>query len=138
MTNRSILEIPCSDDFLELSKLFNFLTFELFSSHPVFLPPSLLCRALQPAQEKLLNCKLSTDDCEHPRRADGISPARPFLQVILRARRLSRTTPGSRVTNHNLRGLLVRAIKAINADKESLKWQKEFYEKTGRPLDTLH
>jgi creatinine amidohydrolase len=33
---------------------------------------------------------------------------------------------------------VVRAIKAIKADDESLKLQNEFYEKSGRPLDTAH
>ncbi len=33
---------------------------------------------------------------------------------------------------------LVRAIKAIKADEESLKLQKEFYEKSEKPLDTVH
>lgn len=33
---------------------------------------------------------------------------------------------------------LVRAIKAIKADDESLKLQKEFYEKSEHPLDTVH
>jgi creatinine amidohydrolase len=33
---------------------------------------------------------------------------------------------------------LVHAIKAVKADDESLKLQKEFYEKSERPLDTTH
>lgn len=33
---------------------------------------------------------------------------------------------------------VVRAIKAIKADDESLKLQKEFYEKSAHPLDTQH
>jgi creatinine amidohydrolase len=33
---------------------------------------------------------------------------------------------------------LVRAIKAIKLDDESLKLQKEFYEKGVHPLDTAH
>jgi len=33
---------------------------------------------------------------------------------------------------------LVRAIKAVKADDESLKLQKEFYEKSEHPLDTAH
>jgi creatinine amidohydrolase len=33
---------------------------------------------------------------------------------------------------------LVRAIKAVKADGESLKLQKEFYEKSEHPLDTAH
>lgn len=33
---------------------------------------------------------------------------------------------------------VVRAIKAIKADDESLKLQHEFYEKSGHPLDTVH
>jgi creatinine amidohydrolase len=33
---------------------------------------------------------------------------------------------------------LVRAIKAVKADDESLKLQKEFYEKSEHPLDTVH
>jgi creatinine amidohydrolase len=33
---------------------------------------------------------------------------------------------------------LVRTIKAVKADDESLKLQKEFYEKSERPLDTAH
>ncbi|MGB9431628.1 MAG: creatininase family protein [Candidatus Acidiferrum sp.] len=33
---------------------------------------------------------------------------------------------------------VVRAIKAIKADDESLKLQNEFYEKSGHPLDTAH
>jgi creatinine amidohydrolase len=33
---------------------------------------------------------------------------------------------------------VVRAIRAIKADEESLKLQNEFYEKSGHPLDTVH
>lgn len=33
---------------------------------------------------------------------------------------------------------LVRAIRAIKADEESLKLQNEFYEKSGHPMDTAH
>jgi creatinine amidohydrolase len=33
---------------------------------------------------------------------------------------------------------VVRAIRAIKADEESLKLQKEFYEKSDHPLDTVH
>jgi creatinine amidohydrolase len=33
---------------------------------------------------------------------------------------------------------VVRAIRAIKADDESLKLQNEFYEKSGHPLDTVH
>jgi len=33
---------------------------------------------------------------------------------------------------------VVRAIKAIKADEESLKLQNEFFEKSGHPLDTVH
>jgi creatinine amidohydrolase len=33
---------------------------------------------------------------------------------------------------------VVRAIKAIKADNESLKLQQEFYEKSAHPLDTQH
>ena len=33
---------------------------------------------------------------------------------------------------------VVRVIKAVKADEESLKLQNEFYEKSRRPLDTLH
>lgn len=35
-------------------------------------------------------------------------------------------------------GTVIRAIKAIKADDESLKLQKEFYEKSEHPLDTGH
>ena len=33
---------------------------------------------------------------------------------------------------------VVRAIRAIKADDESLKLQKEFYEKSEHPVDTAH
>lgn len=33
---------------------------------------------------------------------------------------------------------VVRAIRAVKADEESLKLQNEFYEKSGHPLDTAH
>jgi creatinine amidohydrolase len=33
---------------------------------------------------------------------------------------------------------VVRAIKAVKADEESLKLQNEFYDKSGHPLDTAH
>jgi creatinine amidohydrolase len=33
---------------------------------------------------------------------------------------------------------VVRAIKAIKADDESLKLQNEFYERSAHPLDTVH
>ncbi|HET7106945.1 MAG TPA: creatininase family protein [Candidatus Acidoferrum sp.] len=33
---------------------------------------------------------------------------------------------------------VVRAIRAVKADEESLKLQKEFYEKSGKPMETVH
>jgi hypothetical protein len=54
--------IPLLGGFPKLPKLFGFPTFELFSSlyspHPIFPSQSLQCRALQPAQGKLLDCRL--------------------------------------------------------------------------------
>ena len=33
---------------------------------------------------------------------------------------------------------VVRAIRAVKADDESWKLQKEFYEKSGKPIETVH
>jgi len=33
---------------------------------------------------------------------------------------------------------VVRAIRAVKADEESLKLQNEFYEKSRKPMETVH